>query len=73
MYIKGSVKFNGSLDFDYEEFSHAAVKLFLDCMHLIEPDMVDLCVVLECISLCHTGKGSLFLWTVKVYQNHPLI
>ena len=55
------MKFNGSLDFDYEEFSHAAVKLFLDCMHLIEPDMVDLCVVLECISLCHTGKGSLCL------------
>ena len=73
-------KFDGSLDFDYTEFSHDAVKLFLDSMHLIEPNQVNLSVVLECIDLAHSeGKTDwdsfekrLSAELVETVQSHTL-
>ena len=47
------------LKFDYTNFSHASVKLFLDSLHLINPGPVDIAIVVECIDFVHfEGKTS---------------
>ena len=37
------------LEFDYTDFSHVSVKLFLDSLHLINPGLVNNAIVVECI------------------------
>ena len=42
-------EFGNALKFDYTKFSWSSVKLFLDCLHLIEPGPIDVATILECI------------------------
>ena len=52
---------NDKLEFDYTNFSHASVKLYLDSLHLIKPDSVDIAVVVECIDFVQfEGKTVLY-------------
>ena len=55
LYIKanemGGVK--EKIQFDYTNYSFAAVKFFLDCMHQIEPEPTDVSIVLEALDLAH--------------------
>ena len=41
------------ISFKYTDYSWAAVKFFLDCMHMIEPDPTDITIVLEALDLAH--------------------
>ena len=52
---------NDKLEFDYTNYSHASVKLYLDSLHLIKCDTVDVAVIVECIDFVQfEGKTSLF-------------
>ena len=52
---------NDKLEFDYTNYSHASVKLYLDSLHLIKCDPVDVAVIVECIDFVQfEGKTSLF-------------
>ena len=52
---------NDKLEFDYTNYSHASVKLYLDSLHLIKPDSVDIAVVVECIDFVQfEGKTVLY-------------
>ena len=52
---------NDKLEFDYTNFSHASVKLYLDSLHLIKPDPVNIAVVVECIDFSQfEGKTTLY-------------
>ena len=49
--------FENKFDFKYTDFSKAAVKYFLDCMHMIEPEKTDITIMLEVLDLAHSeGK-----------------
>ena len=49
------------LEFDYSNYSHASVKLFLDSLHLIKPGPVDVAVIVECIDFVQfEGKTTLY-------------
>ena len=59
MYIKanetGGVK--EKIEFNYTDYRWEAVKYFLDCMHMIEPDPSDITIILEVLDLAHSeGK-----------------
>ena len=41
------------IEFKYPDYSWAAVKFFLDSMHMIEPDPTDVTVLLEVLDLAH--------------------
>ena len=43
-------EFGNALTFDYTDFSWAAVKLFLDSLHLIPAGSTDLATILECVA-----------------------
>ena len=52
---------NEKLEFDYTNYSHASVKLYLDSLHLIKPDPVDVAVIVECIDFVQfEGKTTLY-------------
>ena len=52
---------NDQLEFDYTNFSHASVKLFLDSLHLIKPGPIDVAIVVECIDFIQfEGKTTLY-------------
>ena len=42
-----------AISFEYTDYSLAAVKLFLDCMHQIEPNPTDVTIILETLDLAH--------------------
>ena len=45
------------VEFKYTDYRHVAVKYFLDCMHMIEPDPTDITIILEVLDLTHAeGK-----------------
>ena len=49
--------FENEFKFKYTDYSHKAVKLFLDCMHMIEPPPTDITLILEVLDLAHSeGK-----------------
>ena len=49
--------FENKFEFKYTDYSHKAVKLFLDCMHMIEPPPTDITLILEVLDLAHSeGK-----------------
>ena len=59
MYIKanetGGVK--EKIEFNYTDYRWEAVKYFLDCMHMVEPDPNDITIILEVLDLAHSeGK-----------------
>ena len=58
---KMAASVNDKLEFDYTNFSHASVKLYLDSLHLINCDPVDVAVIVECIEFVQfEGKTTLF-------------
>ena len=49
--------FDNKLEFNYTDYRRVAVKYFLDCMHMINPDPVDITIILEVLHLAHSeGK-----------------
>ena len=59
LYIKANKmsNFENPLTFNYPDHSKAAVKLFLDSLHQIQPDSVDLAIVLEVVDFAqYEGK-----------------
>ena len=45
------------IEFNYTDYSHEAVKYFLDCMHMINPDPTGIAIILEVVDLAHSeGK-----------------
>ena len=51
------MNFENKLEFKYTDYSHASVKYFLDCMHMIKPRPTDITIILEVLDLAHSeGK-----------------
>ena len=49
--------FENKLEFVYKDYRRVAVKYFLDCMHMINPDPTDITIILEVLDLAHSeGK-----------------
>ena len=49
--------FTDKVEFKYTDYRHEAVKYFLDCMHMIQPDPTDITIILEVLDLAHSeGK-----------------
>ena len=48
------------IEFDYTQYRQEAVKYFLDCMHMIEPDPNDITIILEVLDLVHSEGKTTF-------------
>ena len=44
----------------YTNYRHEAVKYYLDCMHMIEPDPTDITIILEVLDLAHSEGKTTF-------------
>ena len=54
---KTAANVNEKIEFDYTKYRREAVKYFLDCMHMIDPDPTDITIILETLDLAHSeGK-----------------
>ena len=56
-HLRRRVTCKEKIQFKYTDYSYEAIKFFVDCMHMIEPDPTDVTLLLEVLDFTHSeGK-----------------